>query len=71
MASTQKANPADRFSAPASVKQWHLTRRVLRGRQKPDTAETAETVLQAFRLEVSKPYAGDRSKTSLGGKGSS
>jgi hypothetical protein len=71
MASTQKANPADRFRAPASVKQWHLNRRVLRGRQKPDTAETAETVLQAFRLDVSKPYGVDKSKVPPGGKGSS
>jgi hypothetical protein len=64
MANTQKANPADRFRTPASVAKWHLTRRLQRGRgYRPDNGDTAENLPQAFRLDLSKPGAGEKAKT--------
>jgi len=69
MANTQKANPADRFRIPESVAKWHLTRRIVRSRRpRPDTGEIADDIVQAFRLYVSKPPAGEKSKSSPGGK---
>ena len=72
MANTQKANPADRFRTPESVTKWHLTRRLLRGRgYRPESEESVDSLPQAFRLEVSKPYPGEKPKPSHGGKSAS
>jgi hypothetical protein len=72
MAQTDRANPRDRFRTPASVTEWHLTRRILRSRAgKPEDGETADTLVQAFRLELPRVAAGDRAKTTPGGKGAS
>jgi hypothetical protein len=67
MANTQKANPADRFRLPPSVTKWHMTRRFLRGRR-PEGEETADSLPQAFRLDVAKPPAGDKPRAPQGGK---